>query len=161
MTCRNWFQGVYREWGLERLLTWDLPLPLDPQVVRQHTGRVPPDRRTGVTVFLPWYVLKGTQLDVSELVRRTRIEEAPARLAGWFHPPVKKRTRLVGEISLRHKFWLYRTHVLVLGQRYRAQLAGNLEDVELALAGILGVSPDLVRKLRQSLARELKRAAGA
>lgn len=156
--CRRDFGRFYRRWGLERLLTWDIPLPLDPSVVRPEDRPWPYDQGTGVVVFLPWYLLKGTQFDVSNFVRRLRIGQAPAHLAEWLTQSAGERGRLSGEIALREKFWLYRTHILVLVRRYAAKCARNLERIEIAMAKSLGRREDLVRKLRQSLTRDLRRA---
>src|SRR5205823_82629 len=60
--CRDKFLRFYQRWGLDRLLTWELPLPMN--VVRceiaELAGQAP--SMAGVALLIPWPLLRGEQV---------------------------------------------------------------------------------------------------
>jgi len=152
--CLSDFGMFHSHWGLERLLTWDLPLPLLPRVITSADESSSYTRDEGVSLFLPWSVLRGDQFDVAALIDRQRSIHSPPHLAGWLNQ--RTQGEAVGPIALQRQFWLFRVHTLVLFQRYASSCRGNLERIDLALATVFGSDVESVRKLRHSLNRELK-----
>jgi hypothetical protein len=170
--CRDQFIHVYRVWGIERFLTWELPLPLNPSLNGWDAARLlargelsppggPPSTRgdppwpftaeDGVSLFLPWHLIRGRQFDLTAVMDRVRLERAPQHLASWLANDSE------GDIALQQKFWLYRCHVLVLGRRYSVQCKRNVGRLNEIVGEVIGRTDEVVRKLRQSLVRDLKK----
>jgi hypothetical protein len=53
-------------------------------------------------------------------------------------------------------FALYRTLILALHQRYPASVGGLIEKVDTAVASVLGVQQETVKRTRRELLRELE-----
>jgi hypothetical protein len=160
-SCTRECRAFYRRWCLERMLTWELPVPL---AARLHPAGNPGSGLTGeegVNLLLPWYLVRGEQLDVHQVLQRIRFESAPEHLRGWVCKP-RGRTGPAGEVTYQRLYWLYRCYELVLGRRYAAACPGRLEKLDTALASVVGLDQDWVKRLRQRLAREVgKRAKGS
>jgi hypothetical protein len=108
----------------------------------------------GITVELPWPLLRGSQLDLRAVSRRLRFESAPEHLRDWVCREGDDGP--AGETTYHRLFSFYRSLHLVLFRRYPAKCKGRVEKLDLAFAEILGRDVELVRKLRQQLARALK-----
>ena len=80
------FHLFYRRWNLSSFLTWDLPLPLRPEV-----GVTTLDTFTlsgaGIALFLPWYVAEDGRFSPDEMAAHLRSIHRPAHLAGWLETP--------------------------------------------------------------------------
>jgi len=60
---QGWFE-FYRRWGLDRMLTWDLPSPLNVQLEpTPDQGQLSPTG-DGIFLFVPWHLFRGGQLDL-------------------------------------------------------------------------------------------------
>jgi hypothetical protein len=141
---------------LERLLTWDLPLPRNPVAGVREVTFDETTSRSGVVIVLPWYLLRGSQYDVAALLQKVRLTSSPEHLSGWLGHGSEGTARLGGEMALQQKLWLYRVYALVLARRYGTLCEGNTDRLDEALARVLRKSQSLVRQLRQSLMRDLK-----
>ncbi len=108
---------------------------------------------------MPWYLVRGGQFNLHEVARRIRFESAPGHLRDWVWKS-SGRDEPGGEISYQRLYGLYRCYELVLFRRYRAACADNIERLDRALGRVMGREADLVKRLRQRLARGRK-AAGA
>jgi hypothetical protein len=152
--CETALQAFYGRWGLEALLTWELPFPLSATV----DIVLDPARRLGsgegITVELPWPLVRGSQLDLRAALRRLRFESAPEHVRDWVCREGDDGPS--GETTYHHLFSFYRTLHLVLFRRYPAECKGRIAKLDRAVAEILGRDVELVRKLRQQLARALK-----
>jgi hypothetical protein len=143
-----------RRWGLERLLTWELPLPLDPEWPKADANQPPRAREEGLTLFVPWYLLRGRQLDLQRIAERLRFEQAPEHLQDWL---VKAEDDdQTGEVTYQRLFWLYRSYELVLNRRFQSACQKHMEKLDQALATVMDRSEDLVKRLRQRLMRALR-----
>jgi hypothetical protein len=73
----------YQRWGLECLLTWELPLPQNVVhcQVSALAGQAPPFE--GVALLIPWPMLRGEQVDFQAFLARLRQERGPAHLLDW------------------------------------------------------------------------------
>ena len=65
------FLSFYRRWGLRQLLTWDWPIPIDEGEGGDVWGDLPRLSRSGLQVFVPWYLLRGDDRCVQIIARRT------------------------------------------------------------------------------------------
>ncbi|MGE3806783.1 MAG: hypothetical protein AB7K24_19110 [Gemmataceae bacterium] len=147
--------AFYRRWGLEQLLTWDLPVPLRTRF--ELASEESASSQEAALLRIPWYLLRGG-LDLRPMVRRLRHTSAPVHLRNWI---IKEPTRdddMSGDLAYQRLFWLYRCHELVLLRRYPAACARNVERLDRALAAVMGRSEDLVKKLRQRLTRARRKA---
>ena len=106
------FHTFYRRWGLERLITWDLPCPLEPGL----SGAVTHARATlseaGLSVFIPWFLLKNKNSQLDELVAQLGIYRNPVHLRGWLEPSTGGKrtlgyTRFANLMKL-FRFWRLR-----------------------------------------------------
>lgn len=149
------YHPFYRRWNLSSFLTWDLPLPLLPEV-----GVTTLDTFTlsgaGVTVFLPWYVAQDGRFSPDQLVAHLKSLLRPAHLEGWLAAPAGGGKAL-GDVRYRHYLALYRYRGLVLGRRYADRLGRRTMQLDRAFARYLGCGEDTVKKVRTSVGR----AAGA
>jgi hypothetical protein len=148
------FLLFFRRWSLASLVTWDLPEPMRPDLL----GRPALDRVTasgaGVSLFVPWYLLRDGALDLPQLARDLNALHGTTHLDGWFRPAPGEADPL-GYSRLGHQYFLYRYGRLALGTRYPERLRGNIGRLDDAFGDYLGVSTESVRKVRQDLDRNL------
>jgi len=149
----------YCRWGLDTLTTWDWPEPMEPDLNYDQRRDVALLSTGGIFVFLPWYMLRGEVVDLREVVRKARLSSPPGHLQDW----VAKRPTGAGDTYGDARYgtirWLYRCFELVLRRRYPAACRRNLGKLDLAFAGAIDRDAELVRKLRQEMARSLKATA--
>jgi hypothetical protein len=159
IACGKAWSAFYRRWGLSRMLTWEFPVPSD--LVLDNPSRATP-AVDGVHLFLPWYQLRGDQLDLRQVAQRIRAESVPRHLRDWVCKSPRQSDQ-GGDITYRRLFNLYRWYELVLLRRYPEACSGRVEKLDVALGRVLELGPDWVKRLRQRLARELGalRATGA
>jgi hypothetical protein len=140
-------------WGLETLLTWDWPVPLEPDL---HVGlRTDIDilSSSGMVLFVPWYLLRGGKLDLGEVARYRRLAAAPEHLRGWVDNREVGTADKLGDVRYTTVRWLYRFDELVLAKRYPAACKGNRQRLDQAFARVLGCEEDSVKKLQRRLQR--------
>ncbi len=149
-----WFE-FYRRWGLDRMLTWDLPSPLNVQLEpTPDQGQLPPTG-DGILLFVPWHMFRGGQLDLQEVARRIRFERSPGHLRDWLlKEPGRSDER--GDTTYQRLFWIYRCHELVLSGRYAYATKKNVESLDKAMATVMVCEADWVKKLRLRLRRILR-----
>jgi hypothetical protein len=140
------FHTFYRRWGLERLITWDLPCPLEPEL----SGVVTHDWATlggaGVSLFVPWYRARDKKIRLDQLVERLAIDRNPGHLRGWLEPKSEAKSPL-GYVRLGNLVRLYRFRWLALAARY--PLSGLTERLDEVFAEFLGgLDAQSIRKLR-------------
>ncbi len=148
----------FARWGLDTLLTWDWPVPMEPDLnvgLRQNMDLLSP---AGAVLFLPWYLLRGGVLDLKAVIDNCRLASPPEHLHGWVN---KRGDRLegVGDVRYATLLLLYRFGELALRRRYADACAGNQHRLDLALASVIGRQCDTVKKLRHELRQTLEEAA--
>ncbi len=147
--------AFYKRWCLDRMLTWDLPAPLD---VGLHYGASDGPLLTGdegVTLHLPWYLLRGGKFDLQEVVRRICFEATPEHLRPWVSNQQCGDKKSPGEISNQRIYGLYRCYELVLFRRYPGACTKNVEKLDITLATLMELDADWVKRLRQRLRKAL------
>lgn len=141
------FLLFFRRWGLDTLLTWDLPVPMRPElhgVVTRDTSVLggPGETSTladaGVNLFLPWYSLADKGLSLHELANPLRALRDPDHLKDWLSPP-RGDVKELGYVRLRRALTLYRYRELVLARRYAERLDGNVEKLDRAFARFMDI----------------------
>src|SRR5262245_31370727 len=105
------FNIFYRRWGLDRLLTWELPLPLN--IVRCEVshlaGQAPPF--DGAALLIPWPMLRGDQVDFQASLAELRRTRGPEHLRDWLTSEQEGESAN-GQITYQRLFFLYRTYSL-------------------------------------------------
>jgi hypothetical protein len=142
----------YRRWGLDRFLTWDLPVPMAPQLFDVLYADSLGLAGAGLFTFLPWYLLRDERLSLRDLAKQHVTAERPAHLEDWLARGSQGKPKL-GYQRLHHTFVLYRYRALGLASRYGERLDGHAEQLDRAFAGYLHLSQDSVKKVRLELAR--------
>jgi hypothetical protein len=154
--CAAALAAFCSRWSLEGLLTWELPLPMQPSLNPTLDDARQFGPQDGVTVALPWSVLRGSQPDFRAMLRRLRFLSVPEHLRDWICR--EGANGPAGAITAHRMFVLYRTLHLGLSRRYAEACEGNIERLDTAFATVLGRKVELVRKVRQQLARSLSDA---
>jgi hypothetical protein len=143
-------------WNLERLLTWDLPIPRNPEVDLALKTRMPRTDEDGITLFVPWYALRGGRFNLQNVAKRITSISAPNHLQEWLSINPQSKDSDAGEVTYQRMFWLYRCYFLVLQPRYPSACEQSVEKLDDALASVMGRSGDLIKRIRQPLARRLR-----
>jgi hypothetical protein len=145
----------YRRWGLDRMLTWELPLPMTPSLENIELEGVWQVANAGVLLFVPWYLLRGGQFDLQQVARRIKFESAPEHLREWIAKRAPRGEDKKGDLTYQYLFWIYRCYELVLYRRYRSAFESRVEQVDRALGKVMRRGEDLVKKLRLRLKKAL------
>jgi len=149
--------SFYKRWSLERLLTWDVPVPMEASLSVLMAGELELPAEEGAVLFFPWYLLRGSRLDLRQLGRRLRLE-SPAHLRGWVLQGTGGPRAAAGDRGYQLLIWLYRCELALA--RYPKACARNVERLDEALAEVIKPGQETVRKLRQRLARALRQHRG-
>ncbi|HEY7422866.1 MAG TPA: hypothetical protein VH682_01275 [Gemmataceae bacterium] len=149
------FLGFYCRWNLQQMLTWEWPIPMEPDLVG---GMLKNDDRlaeAGVKVFLPWYMLRGEKLNLQEIVRHSRATDSPLHLREWVQKTRRKQDEL-GDLRYERLAFLFRFLELALRQRYPEACRRRAQKLDLAFSRVLGREQESVRRLRLELQRCLR-----
>ncbi|HLJ92174.1 MAG TPA: hypothetical protein VKU02_03180 [Gemmataceae bacterium] len=150
---REEFEAFYCRWGLETMRTWDWPVPMEPDFVGGLREGIKHLSQAGLTLFMPWYVLRGERIDLQDIARLCRIGSVPDHLCDWVNKRGQGGGDDRGEVRYKNLLWLYRFHELVLLRRFPRSCKGHLERLDYALARVLERDQDSVKKLRLQLRR--------
>lgn len=153
--CRDEFYGFLCCWCLDTFLTWDWPVPMEPDLAGGMRERVPLLSSAGVQIFLPWFMLRGGKLDLREYAQYARFGTAPDNLWGWVNQRTGRKGEDLGDVRHAVLRWLYRYYELALRRRYPASCRGNVQRLDRALASVIQRDEDTIKKLRQRLRRAL------
>ena len=137
------FLAFYARWGLERLLTWDLPAPMYPELHGFTTHGTHTLAVAGVNVFVPWSLLRDGWLTIQDLAKHFKTVKNPEHLQDWLTGQSD-----LGYARYRNVLILYRYWHLVLVARYSDRLKGNTERLDRAFAEYVGLGEESIKKLR-------------
>lgn len=155
---REDYMQFFRHWSLQSMATWELPIPLRPEMMGPSLYHLPSIREAGVVLFVPWYLLRDKDVRLREAAVHQQFLHGPPQLAGWF----KGEPKRWGYERFGLMFHLYICIELCLKPRYGPRLARKTEKVEYALARFLKPdqqpedSIETVRKIRKEMNRRLK-----
>ena len=128
----NDYMLFYTHWCIERLQTWDLPVPMDPQLPQPNFYHLPSVAEAGVTLFLPWFLLRDKDLRVEELIGSRQDMFAPRDLQSWIDREPK---------NMSYKFYadlleVYFIIELCLKRRYSERIRGRgmVGKIDLSIA---------------------------
>jgi hypothetical protein len=151
-----------RRWGLEGFVTWDLPVPMQPQLSGPCLYYLPAIQDAGVLAFIPWYLLRDREIELHTLAERVRMAMGPEHLRAW----LDRADKDLGHARFGKMLLVYIYVELGLKSRYAGRLKGSVESLDRALAHYFTAEPkdpaaadreaETVRKIRQELSRRLK-----
>jgi hypothetical protein len=156
---REDFETFYCRWNLETMGSWEWPEPMAPDFVGGQRNGIKRLSAAGMTLFIPWYMLRGDRIDLQDVARLARIGAVPEHLSGWVNKRSPEGGDDLGELRYKNLLWLYRFHELVLIRRYSTDCKGNIERLDRALAKVLKRDQDSVKKLRLQLRRAIEAVA--
>jgi hypothetical protein len=153
---------LYRTWSIASLLTWELPIPIEPQLASGGIYNLDQVSSAGIVLFVPWYLLRDRKLTIESLAAKQRTFSSPNHLSRWLDGQPKNLGVRRYAIMLR----LYICLELVLRRRYAERLSNKLETFDRAFAQFLQQEPrqtgrsesgeESIRKLRLEMARRLR-----
>jgi hypothetical protein len=146
----------YLRWGLDRLLTWDWPVPMEPDFAVGLFENIDVLSGAGVMVFVPWYLIRGEKLDLQLAIQLASTNFNGEHLREWLGRHAGNRSDEKGEISFARILWIYRYHELVLKRRFGQTLQKNIQRLDRAFAAFIRRDEDTVKKLRLTLNRQLR-----
>jgi hypothetical protein len=142
----------YRRWGLETFATWELPVPMSPQLFQTFYADFVTLPEAGLLIFVPSYALRDERLTLKDLAKQLAAEDHWEQLKGWMARGTEGRTKL-GYQRLYHTLVLYRYWILGLASRYPERLEGSTERLDQAFASFLGLGDESIKKVRLALRR--------
>lgn len=153
-------QAFLRRWGLESLATWELPVPMRPELASPSLYSLTDIGDAGVTLFIPWYLVRDRNISLHDLVDRQRRLHLPAPLQGWLKPKPKNW----GYKRFAELLLLYIYLELGLKRRYPARINRNRAKLDSAFADWFAeeegncdqTRDDSVRKIRYKLTAMLR-----
>lgn len=156
--------AFYRRWGLDRLITWCWPVPMEPDLNTQILSGDQNLCETGITLFIPWYLIRGEAMDLQEFIRGSRLYHCEDHLRGWLEPQPGNQRSAISDIRFRNISWLYRYYFLALSTRYSDRLhrhAGKLDNVfgnayRDGFGNTHRLSSESIKRLRQEIQRCLQ-----
>ncbi len=77
------FREFYQLWGLASFATWDLPIPMQAELLKPTLYDVSSISLAGGTFFVPWYVMRANNLEMRDLMRSRLTTSPPKHLLGW------------------------------------------------------------------------------
>jgi hypothetical protein len=156
------YMGFYRDWSLHTMATWELPVPMRPEMGDPSFYDLRRVHESGMTLFLPWYLSREKDLKVREVCEQKAILMRPSHLAGWL-----ERTKHFGHDRYAVMLNLYVYLERALKARYGDRIRGNTKAFDCALGRFLvwgspGGDVDLsseesIRKIRQEMQKRLAR----
>jgi hypothetical protein len=144
----------YARWCLDSFVTWDLPLPMMPDLRGFITYDTWVVAKAGLGAFLPWYLHRDQQFNLRQFGSHLQTTVRPDHLKGWLVLGANEQRRF-GYTRLRNQFLLYRYRTLALEARYSDRLVGKTEQVDRAFGKFLRVGEQSVKRLRLDLERRL------
>ena len=116
-------QMFCRHWSIDRLTTWDLPVPMDAQLTQPTLYELDQVGPAGVVLFVPWYLLRDKKLTIAGLASVQRTYSSPNQLATW----LDRQPKNLGIKRYGIMLQLYVCLELALNRRYPGQLRSKLE----------------------------------
>jgi hypothetical protein len=151
------FMMFYQKWGIRSFASWELPIPLAPELDGPSLDHIPSISGAGLSIFIPWYLLRDKHIRLDDVTDLKRISVPPKHLTEW----LDKRPKNWGydRYALMLRLYVYRECCLI--RRYQRQTRGNMSALDRALGAFLcnrpgsAVVEETVRKVRQELQRRL------
>jgi hypothetical protein len=121
------------KWGLEGMVTPDLPLPIYPGLERPSFGDSSNLRASGTVLFIPWYPIVDKDMRLDDLIDNHRLEASLSHLEDWLRSPIARGWGFERfGVILRLYVWMG----LALRRRYPDRMAGQVTHLDRALASV-------------------------
>ncbi|WP_437194500.1 hypothetical protein [Planctomicrobium sp. SH527] len=155
------FMQFYREWNLEGMVTWELPIPLSPAVATMSLNEIQalgPD--VGVTLFIPWYLLIDKDLKVNQLVQQ-EVGLSSTHVKPWLD---QRDHQKFGVARYSDMLQLFLYQELALKRRYGEDLRKSIGKLDEAFATFFQdkklknrgrIQAETVKRVRQRMAKRL------
>jgi hypothetical protein len=147
---------------LESLVTWDLPQPVDAELVNKAPYDLESLGNAGLLLFVPWYLLFDKEFDLHKLAAHRLLTIPSWHIKHWFAKDPKK----LGYERFGHMLQLYVYWELAFKSRYGKRLFGLTKQLDRAFGQFIYQTPkegdrgitveDSMKKLRQELSRRLQ-----
>ncbi len=144
-------------WGLETLVTWHWPIPMDPDLDVGNREQHPFSSFGGVSLYIPWYLLRERTLDFQRIISEFRNFHVPPHLASWVAKRESKKGRL-GENRFAKSLTIYRYFVLSLLKRYPDKCEANVSDLDKIFGEFNNCGKDTIKTQRLIILRTIRSA---
>ena len=155
------YMQFYRQWALDTLGTWELPVPMRPELTGPSFYPLSSVSGAGVVLFVPWYLLRDKDITLRELAEHNQIADLPQSLVPWIDGTPKNWGHERYQLMLELFVYLE----LCLARRYADRLKSNRERLDLAFSRHYCIQKDqlaaparmleTIRKTRQEMNRRL------
>lgn len=151
------YMQFFQHWSLQSMATWELPIPMRPEIMGRSLYYLPSISEAGVVLFVPWYLLRDKNIGLREATLHQQSLLGPPQLNEWMSGKPKKW----GHERFALMFRLYVYLELSLKQRYGLRPKWRTGTVGRALARFLKPdrNPDIaeatVGKVRKEMNRRL------
>jgi hypothetical protein len=149
------YMTLYKRWGLQSLVSWELPLPMRPELSDPTLYDRPDLSGSGLAIFAPWYLFRDKDINIQELAAHGMTAEYPAHLHDWLIREPKNWGYDRYAIMLRIFVYLE----LALKRRYSSRVRRKQEALDGAFARVYYGKPltstESIRKIRQALTQRL------
>ncbi|HWL09967.1 MAG TPA: hypothetical protein VNQ76_16295 [Planctomicrobium sp.] len=153
------FVQLHNHWSLERLATWELPVPVVMEINQSQiydANRLSP--QVGVLLYVPWYLLFQKDLKLQDLISNHN-QMAASGVAKWLTPTNHDKYG-IDRYGIMLQLHVYLE--LALKRRYGDELRRSVKKLDEAFAEFFTktskkpVQSDTVRSIRLKMARRLK-----
>lgn len=156
------FMVMHDDWSLERLSTWELPVPLTLEVNQSQIYDANHlSSQAGVLLYVPWYVLIQKDLKLQDLIKN-RNKTATSGVMDWLSQANHAK---FGVDRYGNMLQLYVYLELALKQRYGSELRKSTVKLDEAFARFFSatqsksVQLEAVRRVRLEMMRRLRAPA--
>jgi hypothetical protein len=143
-----------QRWGLEALATWDLPIPLRPELTEPALYPTVAFGDAGLHLFIPWYLVRDKDIRLYDVAEHNRLVTMPAPLNDW--------------LDFQEKYWGHKRNTtmlrlfvyleLALRRRYAAQLRRQAARLDHAFSRFLLAEGDQDETMREESLRKIRLA---
>ena len=150
-------------WCIRSFSTWDLPIPIAPQMTAPTLHYLPSVDEAGMLLFDPWYLLRDRDFNLYELLEHELLSKDRSHLEPW----LRAKSTKWGHTRYARMFQLYVYLELALKKRYPDRIRGNTECLDLALSDFLrkrfrvdgddaSIDGETVKKIRLEMYKRLR-----
>lgn len=156
--------NFFNKWGLDGMLTWDLPILSAPKQLMCEAIPAADPNSPGITLFIPWSLMGSRDLNLAKLVQYHQSRRNLSHLSGWLYDTRRKK-RDWGVLKCGHMLPLYVYFHLALRRRYAKCIDGQIEMIDQAFAEYFSETtttkgaplwaPGSIRKIRERMEKRL------
>jgi hypothetical protein len=133
------FMEFYETWGLNTMMTWDLPVPMRPQWTSASGYHLPQiSDSAGLVVFIPWHLLRHKDLKIEDIVERKKVTSSPPEIREWLEG--KPKNWGTDRFAMMLRIYIYLE--LALKRRYPEKIKGNQGMLDVAFSRFLSKDLD-------------------